>query len=88
MARLAYVAISQLCSQIYLTCPSYVLVNVANSLSPSPYVSHTLPKGTPGSVRRPITFETSKEKRIFGIKFKTMEETARDTLSDYEHRGW
>ncbi len=66
----------------------FTLVDVISKLSPNPYPSRTLPRGTPGICQRAITFDTSKEKRILGIKFQTMEETARDVLADYERRGW
>ncbi|KAK9322287.1 NAD(P)-binding protein [Lipomyces orientalis] len=63
-------------------------LDVANSMSPYPWPSNTLAIGTPGAIQRAITFDTSKEKEILGIKFKTMEELTRDTLADYERRGW
>ncbi|PBK74752.1 NAD(P)-binding protein [Armillaria solidipes] len=63
-------------------------LDVISKLSPNPYPSRTLPRGTPGICQRAITFDTSKEKRILDIKFRTMEEMARDVLADYECRGW
>ncbi|KAK0221934.1 D-lactaldehyde dehydrogenase [Armillaria fumosa] len=63
-------------------------LDVISTLSPNPYPSRTLPRGTPGICQRAITFDTSKEKRILGIKFRTMKEMARDVLADYERRGW
>ncbi|KAK2467483.1 hypothetical protein APHAL10511_000338 [Amanita phalloides] len=71
-------------------------VDLANSLSPSPIPSHApgtakaLPIGNPGAgkVVRKRILDTSKEKRILGLKYRSMEECARDTLADYERRGW
>ncbi|KAK0187889.1 D-lactaldehyde dehydrogenase [Armillaria mellea] len=63
-------------------------LDVISTLSPNPYPSRTLPRGTPGVCQRAVTFDTSKEKRILGIKFRTMEDLARDVLADYERRGW
>ncbi|KAK2464439.1 hypothetical protein APHAL10511_003587 [Amanita phalloides] len=71
-------------------------VDIANSLSPSPIPSHApgtskaLPVGNPGAkkaVKMP-PLDTSKEKRIIGLKYRTMEECVRDTLADYERRRW
>ena len=67
------------------------LVDVYNSINPSPWVSHKepFPKGNPeGKRQRNIHWITDKEKRIFGMKMRTLEETARDILADYEAHGW
>ncbi|KAK7013736.1 D-lactaldehyde dehydrogenase [Favolaschia claudopus] len=48
-------------------------------------------KGKPGSqkdVIPPVSYDASKSVRILGIKYRDMEETARDVVSDYEERGW
>ncbi|KAK0194726.1 hypothetical protein F5146DRAFT_926509 [Armillaria mellea] len=50
--------------------------------------SRILPKPVPGDTKYAIIFDTSKEKRLLGLKFRTMEETARDILSDFDSRGW
>ena len=63
------------------------LVDAANKLSPSPY-SKPLSKGTPGVAVRNITFDTSKEKRILGIKFRTTEDLVKDMLTEFETRGF
>ncbi|KAK2467480.1 hypothetical protein APHAL10511_000335 [Amanita phalloides] len=71
-------------------------VDVANSLSPSPIPSHApgtvraLPIGNPGagSAAKNPPLDTSKEKRILGLKYRSVEECVRDTLADYERRGW
>ncbi|KAF8996443.1 hypothetical protein BDQ17DRAFT_1429725 [Cyathus striatus] len=66
-----------------------VLVDVANALNPSPPLSDPLPKGFPGLERRQlIKFDTSKSERILGMKYRSMEETARDVLFDFVSRGW
>ncbi|KAK2464724.1 hypothetical protein APHAL10511_003300 [Amanita phalloides] len=71
-------------------------VDVANSLSPSPIPSHApgtakpLPRGHPGAgqaVQRGIV-DGTKEQKIFGLKFRSMEECARDVLADFERRGF
>ena len=72
-------------------------LNIANSLSPSPIPSHkpgtanALPVGNPGEKTGPpymMMFDTSKEKKILGLNLRTKEELARDTLADFESRGW
>ena len=65
--------------------------DAANSLSPSPIPSHKLPVGKPGSgkdVNYPWPCNVEKQAKIMGLKYLTMEETARDTLADFERRGW
>ncbi|PBK61525.1 D-lactaldehyde dehydrogenase [Armillaria solidipes] len=66
-------------------------IDTANALSPSPIPSHTLPKGVPGAgkgAKYPVDYDTAKEKRILGLTLSTKEETAKDTLVDFERRGW
>ncbi|KAF5391121.1 hypothetical protein D9757_003042 [Collybiopsis confluens] len=69
-------------------------LDIANSLSPSPIPSHTdLPKGNPGAGKDfvpNIAYDASKASRILGpeLRYHTMEETTRDTLADFERRGW
>jgi len=67
-------------------------LDCANSLQPTPIPSHpSLPKGTPGGGKGATylnRYDTSKASRILGIKFLTMEESTRDTLKDFEERGW
>ncbi|PFH47275.1 hypothetical protein AMATHDRAFT_87804, partial [Amanita thiersii Skay4041] len=72
-------------------------LNIANSLTPSPIPSHApgtekaLPVGNTEAIKNPvymIKYNTAKEKRILGLTYRTMEETTRDTLADYERRGW
>ncbi|OSD07835.1 NAD(P)-binding protein [Trametes coccinea BRFM310] len=35
-----------------------------------------------------IRYSLEKERRLLGIKFRTLEETTRDTLKDFKARGW
>ena len=61
-------------------------VNVAHRLYPK------LPAGNtsydPSKVVHMIAYDTSKERKLFGIKFHTAEEMTRDTLEDFVKRGW
>jgi hypothetical protein len=67
-------------------------VDAANSLPSNPLPSHALYKGDPdvlkGEKKYLISYDTSKERRIFGIKFHTKVETTKDTLEDFAKRGW
>jgi hypothetical protein len=33
-------------------------------------------------------FDTSKSKRVFGMMYKTLEETAKDSVDEFNKRGW
>ncbi|KAG5641705.1 hypothetical protein DXG03_004409 [Asterophora parasitica] len=68
----------------------YLPVNAANALSPSPIPSHTpLPVGYPDvATKDPVKYDTTKGARILGLKYRTKEELTRDTLADFEKRGW
>jgi hypothetical protein len=33
-------------------------------------------------------FDTSKSSAVFGVKYRTMEETTKDMLNDFKARGW
>ena len=35
-----------------------------------------------------MTFTPDKQRRLLGIKFRTIPETLRDTLDDFGKRGW
>ncbi|KAF9257405.1 NAD(P)-binding protein [Marasmius fiardii PR-910] len=73
-------------------------LDVANSLSPSPYKKHPLARGNPGTGRGEpwCTYITERAKRVLGMsneegvgwRYKTKEETARDTLVQFAAKGW
>ncbi|KAM6493007.1 D-lactaldehyde dehydrogenase [Amanita muscaria] len=71
-------------------------IDVANSLSPSPIPSHApgtnkgLPKGRPEGkhVKHTVEYDVSKAQRILAPQYRSMDETARDMLADFERRGW
>lgn len=67
-------------------------VDAATSLNPSPIPSHALPKGIPGAglnATHKIQYDTAKAAKILGlVKYRTKEELAKDTLEDFEKRGW
>ena len=35
-----------------------------------------------------IRYSPDKERRLLGIKFRSLEETTKDTLEDFKARGW
>ncbi|KAJ3573253.1 hypothetical protein NP233_g2546 [Leucocoprinus birnbaumii] len=64
-------------------------LDAANSIQPYPLPNHPPQKGLPGlSTSYLITYDTAKEQRILGIKYKTKEETTLATLEDFAVRGW
>ncbi|KAG2365175.1 hypothetical protein BDR07DRAFT_1399625 [Suillus spraguei] len=70
-------------------------IDAANAISPPPKLATgALPKGNPGAgTEHPSTvhlvyYDTAKAARILGIKYRTIAETAKDTLADYEAKGW
>ncbi|KAK1235164.1 hypothetical protein PQX77_001621 [Marasmius sp. AFHP31] len=74
-------------------------LDAANSLNPSPYTKHPLSRGTPGAGKdsQPqVVYKAEKAKQLLGIsndenagyRYKTKEETARDTLAEFTARGW
>ncbi|KAI0093277.1 hypothetical protein BDY19DRAFT_989932 [Irpex rosettiformis] len=65
--------------------------DAVNAIHPSPWTSHVepFPKGIPDGERvYNITWNTTKAKDILGMEFRTLEETAKDILEDYEAHGW
>ncbi|KAH6903380.1 D-lactaldehyde dehydrogenase [Coprinopsis sp. MPI-PUGE-AT-0042] len=64
-------------------------LDIANSIQPSPLNNHKLPVGFP-SVKKAynLTYDTTKEKTILGIKHRSKEEVTRDHLEDFAKRGW
>ncbi|KIL64303.1 hypothetical protein M378DRAFT_24585 [Amanita muscaria Koide BX008] len=71
-------------------------IDVANSLSPSPIPTHApgtnkaLPKGRPEGkhVKHIVEYDVSKAQRILAPQYRSMDETARDMLADFERRRW
>ncbi|KAM6493011.1 D-lactaldehyde dehydrogenase [Amanita muscaria] len=71
-------------------------IDVVNSLSPSPIPSHApgtnkaLPKGKLEGkhVKHTVQYDASKAQRILAAQYRSMDETARDMLADFERRGW
>ena len=64
---------------------------MVNALSPPPIPGKTLAVGIPGAWKKPVfklNYDTSKAERILGLKYKPMEEVARDMLIDFGRRGW
>ena len=35
-----------------------------------------------------VAYVPDKEQRLLGVKFRTIEETAKDTLDEFKARGW
>jgi len=71
------------------------VVDAANAISPPPKLTTgRLPKGNPGAgTGHPSTvhlqhYDTTKAARILGVKYRTIAEMTKDTLADYEARGW
>ncbi|KAJ8089397.1 hypothetical protein PM082_014645 [Marasmius tenuissimus] len=74
-------------------------LDVANSLSSPPYTKHPLSRGMPGAGKdsQPqAVYKAERAKLLLGIsndedaefRYKTKEETARDTLAEFTARGW
>ncbi|KAG6917263.1 hypothetical protein DXG01_003210 [Tephrocybe rancida] len=67
-------------------------IDAANALSPPAVLSRSkIAVGFPGAgktAKAPVEYNTSKAARILGLKYYTKEEVARDTLADFERRGW
>lgn len=69
-------------------------IDAANALDPPPKLSKPIPKGRPGSGSgHPHTvhlanYDTSKSDRVFGLKYRTIATTTKDTFADYQARGW
>ncbi|KZW00143.1 NAD(P)-binding protein [Exidia glandulosa HHB12029] len=63
-------------------------IDAANALNPQPYTKRPLNKGDQnGEKKGTITFDTSKERRILGLRFRTMEEIVRDMLVSWAQGG-
>ena len=42
----------------------------------------------PAKAEYNVCYVPDKERKLLGIKFKSMEETTKDTLEDFQGRGW
>lgn len=53
-------------------------------------LSYKLPMGIPGARKnaKPTRFNTAKEARILGMKYRGIEETTKDILEDYQKHRW
>ena len=50
----------------------------------------TIPKGKPGSgksVKYQMWFDNTKSRKVLGMTYRPMEETARDIIVDFKRRG-
>jgi nucleoside-diphosphate-sugar epimerase len=66
-------------------------IDAANALKPSPIPSRTLAKGDPEASKNAVhlfQYDTTKAQKIFAMEYRSMQETARDILADFEARGW
>ena len=68
------------------SCFCGIVVNVAHRLHPN------LPAGNlsydPATAVYPNSYSPDKERKVLGIKFKTLEETTKDALDNFKARGW
>ncbi|KIM41313.1 hypothetical protein M413DRAFT_410925 [Hebeloma cylindrosporum] len=63
--------------------------NLAASLRPDLYASGVLPRGNPNLPKDlQFIYNNEKGKKIFGFKYKTLEEILIELLADFEERGW
>ncbi|KIM62532.1 hypothetical protein SCLCIDRAFT_25022 [Scleroderma citrinum Foug A] len=66
-------------------------VDIANALDPPPNLSNPLPRGNTGASSQAtvdLYLDNTKSKRVLGLKYRSMAEMTKDTLADYEARGW
>ena len=42
----------------------------------------------PSKVEFPVRYNSEKSRRILGIEYRSLEETAKDTIEDYKVKGW
>ncbi|TRM58151.1 hypothetical protein BD626DRAFT_512334 [Schizophyllum amplum] len=62
-------------------------INTANALP----TKHTLPRGFPDDEMPTVAhllYDATRSKEVLGMSYRTMEETTRDILADYDARGW
>lgn len=77
------------CLRLYLTL-AFSIVDAAHALGYGEKYS-AIPKGTPGAgkdVKWNIEYTNSKAQDVLGLKFRSKEETTKDTVEDYKARGW
>ncbi|KAF8629728.1 hypothetical protein AX15_003306 [Amanita polypyramis BW_CC] len=66
-------------------------LDVVNSILPSLATKRVIRVANPGAGKKAphmMDYDTSKGKRILGIKYRTMEEAAEDMLVDLGNKGW
>ncbi|KAF8878448.1 hypothetical protein BD779DRAFT_1554696 [Infundibulicybe gibba] len=81
--------------RIIISAGPYVWQDWSNRRSqltlPFSHPLHKLAKGIPGAGLKAvhkINYNTAKEARLLGVKYRSKEEMTRDTLIDIESRGW
>ena len=61
-------------------------VNVAHAIDSS------LPAGNPSAdlskAKYPLRYDNAKSRSLLGVKYRTMEETARDIIVQFKEKGW
>ena len=61
-------------------------MSIAHRLHPQLHAGNT--EYDPEKAVHFTTYVMDKQQKLLGIKFKTMEETTKDTLDDFKARGW
>ncbi|OKL61381.1 hypothetical protein UA08_03127 [Talaromyces atroroseus] len=77
--------------RIIVTAGSWVwqdIINTAISLPSHIYKRHPAATGPLEVKSRLISWDTRKQERILGLKFRSMEELVHDTLANYSEHGW
>lgn len=73
---------------VHTRCLTVRLVDILNAQEP------TIPglrRGIPGSgdgLPNQMAFDTEKTKRILGVEWTSMEETAKELIDNWRERGW
>lgn len=66
-----------------------IIVNLVNSPTQSRLAQYTPPTGFPDiEPIYAVKYDASKQTRIFGMKYRLIEETTKDILDDFVKRGW
>ncbi|KAH7918635.1 NAD(P)-binding protein [Leucogyrophana mollusca] len=69
-------------------------LDAANTISPPLKLSTPLPVGVPGAgsaspgAVHMFTYKTDRAAEVLGLKYRSLTDTTRDILTDYEARGW